>query len=458
MKGRAAPVAGEDSAPKLFSSPWLARRLRSAIGSLGGTQLCVAFSGGADSTALLAATVALRVPHRCAVRAVHVNHHLQSGALAWAREARATARRLGVVCKIVDAPVRVARGASAEAAAREARYAALHAALHEGEWLLLAHHQDDQAETLLLQLLRGAGIAGLAAMPVRSQRTLRPLLNVTRAQLAAFLQRRSLPWIDDPTNADDRFDRNYLRLRVLPVLRLRWPSLAITIGRSAALAAEAQQLLSAQADQQLQNACDGAALRVCALRCLDPAERRNLLRRWLELRGLPMPDQRRLQEIAGPMLRARFDAQPLVRWPGALLRRHGALLHANAESAATPDSAASVEPLNWNWRRESCLRLPGGARLELRPDPHGKLLRAALPARVTVRFRSDVAAPEQRAGGKRLKRLLQAQARLPWQRGVVPLIYSGHRLLAVGDRWLGPVARGVGAEPAFRLYWCAAPA
>jgi tRNA(Ile)-lysidine synthase len=451
VKRRAAPDAGGGVAPPSFTAPWLAQRLRQLAGPLAGARLCVAYSGGADSTALLAAAAALRVRCRCELRALHVNHHLQPGADAWARAARATALRLGVPCRLLDAPVTVARGESPEAAARSVRYAALRGALRPGEWLLLAQHQDDQVETLLLQLLRGAGIAGLAAMPASAGPLLRPLLEVTRAQLQAYLRRRGIGWSEDPSNLDERFDRNYLRQRVLPLLRARWPALGITVSRSARLAAEAQRLLAAQADAALHSACDGAALSVSVLRRLNEPERRNALRRWLELRGLPMPDQRRLQEIAGPMLRARFDAQPCISWPGGQVRRHGALLHAQAAATAPPRSlapSAAGAPLTWHWLRDARLNLPGGACLELLPAAHGDLLRAALPARVTVAFRSADGSVGPRPGGRRVKRLLHKRSLPPWQRGAVPLIYAGRRLIAVGDSWRAPELSAAAADAA----------
>ncbi|MBS0387031.1 MAG: tRNA lysidine(34) synthetase TilS [Proteobacteria bacterium] len=320
----------------------MAQRLRELIGPLRGQRFCVAYSGGADSTALLAALTGLRARHRLAVRALHVNHRLQPAADAMARSARAAARRLRVPCQVIDAPVAVRRGDSPEAAARVVRYGALQARLRTGEWLVLAQHQDDQVESLLLQLLRGAGVAGLAASPARSGMLLRPLLSVPRTQLLAYLARCRLQWIEDPSNADERYARNFLRLKILPLLRERWPGLGTTLSRSAALAAEAQLLLAARADALLQDAVDGSALRVTVLRRLEPAERRNVLRRWLQLHGLPMPDQRRLLEVAGPLLRARHDAHPFVRWPGALVRRQGDRLHALAEM--TDGAPAVAEP------------------------------------------------------------------------------------------------------------------
>ena len=446
-------------APTVFSSVWLARRVRELAGPLRRLRLCVAYSGGADSTALLAALAALRTRHRCELRALHVNHHLQPGAAGFARAARARARSLGVPCRVLDAPVRLARGESPEAAARAVRYAALRAALHPGEWLLLAQHQDDQVESLLLQLLRGAGIAGLAAMPERAGPMLRPLLEVTRAQLQAYLVRRSLAWSEDPSNADERYGRNFLRARVLPLLRERWPGLGTTISRSAALAAEAQRLLAARADEQLQDATDGAALRVTALRRLGAADRRSALRRWLELRGLPMPDQRRLQELAGPLLQARHDAQPFIRWPGARVRRHGDLLHALVEPEPPPPpetAQPSTGIQQWDWLRQPRLALPGGARLELHLDAHGDLLRTALPPRVSVAFRDLDGTVAGLPGGRRLKRLLQARSLPPWQRHAVPLLYARRRLLAVGEWWHLPALKATAADAVAlrcRLRW-----
>ena len=452
MKRRAAPAAGAAANLATFNSQRLALQLRQLVGPLAGERFCLAYSGGADSTALLAAMGVLRARFRLELRAVHVNHQLQPAATRLARAARASARRLGVACRVVLAPVKPVRGASPEAAARAARYAALRAALRKGEWLLLAQHQDDQAETLLLQLLRGAGVAGLAAMPARAGLLLRPLLDVPREHLVAYLRRRAILWTDDPSNADERFDRNYLRLRVLPLLRARWPGLGVTLGRSAALAAEAQGLLAEAADTQLRPAWDGAALRVSVLRRLGAAARGNALRRWLDLQGIPMPDQRRLREISGPLLQARYDAQPRVHWNGGEVRRHGDRLYA-AQDSVVPAASGRVRPSllavrDWRWRRHRRLDLSDGAWLELRADPHGGLLGSALPDQLQVAFRRLDGKVAGLPGSRQLKRLLQSPAIPPWQRSEVPLLYANGRLIAVGDYWQAP---GVRAAPGAAL-------
>jgi len=422
------------SAPRSFNARWLALRLRALIGPLRGARLCVAFSGGADSMALLAALSQLRRRSNFRLRALHVDHGLQPQSAAWARQARQVGRRLQVPVRVLA--VEVPRGGSLEAAAREARYAALGAALRPGEWLLTAQHLDDQLETVLLQLLRGAGLPGLAAMgertPLAAGSLLRPLLPVARRQLLAWLQRRGLAWTEDPSNADERFDRNYLRRRITPALQARWPAAAQTARRSAAHLAEAQALLDQQADAQLALAADGAALRVPVLRRMAPPLRRQVLRRWLRTRGLPAPDQSRLQEMASALLAARADAMPRVSWPGAEVRRHGASLHAMAPLPPLPVA------VDWPVKRGATLTLPGIGRLRLQPDPHGNLCLAGWPARLQVRFRGGGERLRTTAGRQPLKDVLQRAGVLPWQRARLPLLYAGDRLIAVADLWLDP--------------------
>ncbi|MGC8519443.1 MAG: tRNA lysidine(34) synthetase TilS, partial [Steroidobacteraceae bacterium] len=209
-------------------------------------RLCVAFSGGVDSTALLAGLARLAAPP-AALRAVHIDHGLHPQSVRWSAQCRVLARRLGVPLKVVRVRVEPRPGGSLEEAARTARYGALAAGLKRGEVLLTAHHQDDQLETVLLQLFRGCGLAGLAAMapsaPFASSRLLRPLLGFGRAELAAWVDAQGLAVSEDVSNLDERFDRNYLRHRVLPAVRARWPGAAGAVARTARLAAEGQQLL-----------------------------------------------------------------------------------------------------------------------------------------------------------------------------------------------------------------------
>jgi tRNA(Ile)-lysidine synthase len=449
-----------------FGARWLGRRLAELLPGFPELEMCVAFSGGADSTALLAALAALPRRPR-ALRAVHVDHGLHPDSRRWGTRALELARALGVPCEVLAVRVQRTRGESPEARARTARYRSLAGALREGEVLLTAHHEDDQLETVLLQLLRGAGIAGVAAMPeiVRFARgwLVRPLLTRSRAELTAWVQARGLGCLEDPSNADERFDRNYLRLRVLPRIRERWPGAAATVGRAARHAAEAQRLLDELARTDIGRASHGESLAAGALRALPPERRRNALRFWISARGLTVPPSSRLAEIAGPLLAARVDAQPAVAWPGARVERQAGLLTLHATprpSRAAPAGRAAAAGIRWRWRTAARRTLPGDlGELELRPDAHGPLDLAALEPTLTIRWRRGGERLTAVRGRPRraLKSLLQ-EARVPIaQRARLPLIFSGAKLVAVADLWLDEsVQARPGARRRARLRWTGA--
>ncbi len=452
-----------------FHPAWLVAQLRALIGPLRGRNLCVAYSGGLDSTTLLAALAAARARAGFGLRALHIDHGLHPESGAWALRACALARRWRVRCAAIRVQIECA-GQSTEAVAREARYRALKSALGPEELLLTAHTQDDQLETVLLALLRGSGVRGLAAMravtPFGGTQLVRPLLGVSRAQLEGYARSRGLPFTEDPSNQDARLDRNFLRLQVVPRLRTRWPAAAVTVARSAHHLAEAQDLLERAARAALAAAADGAALRVSALRALTAPERRCALRCWIRARGLSTPDQRRLSEIAGPLLAARGDANPSVRWRGGELRRYGDRLlalvpgagpHGSEGGAGREGSEGSVRSPapDWDWRAQRQLALEAGGTLELLPDAQGEVDLEALPCPLRVCFRRGGERLPQGAGHLALKDLLQQRRIAPWLRATVPLLASGERIIAVADLWLDAAfrARGPARAPRARLRW-----
>jgi tRNA(Ile)-lysidine synthase len=461
-------VVGRAASATKFSPEWLGRQLSQLLPQFPDTSVCVAFSGGADSTALLAALAA--APARPArLRAIYVDHQLQPDSSAWGRHCRKVAASLGVPLQVRRVRVARGRGQSPEAAARAARYGALAGALQAGETLLTAHHQDDQLETVLLQLLRGAGVAGLAAMPACAPFArgvlVRPLIDKPRAQLRAWLRTRGLTWIEDASNADERLDRNYLRSRVLPPILARWPAAPGTVVRGARHAAEAQRMLDALGAADVARASHGAMLSAAVLRSLPAERRRNALRFWINRSGHLVPPARRLQEICGPLLAARTDAHPLVAWTGAMVQRQGDLVSIRAHPAATAGRRVpATQPrggraLKWRWHLGQRRVLATGAgTLSLEEDARGPLDLDALARTLAVRPRRGGERLRPVRGGARraLKSLLQ-EARVPLEeRARMPLVYAGGRLVAVADRWLD---ESVQASPASRrrarLVWSA---
>ncbi len=418
-----------------FTPRHLLERLRSFLPPVHG--YWVAYSGGLDSHVLLHALAAVRGElGDTRLAAVHVHHGLHADADLWTEHCTAVCGALGVPLTVLRVDARAGAGESPEASARAARYRALEQLLGAGDVLLTAHHLDDQAETLLLQLLRGSGPHGLAAMPQSSAlgaaRHGRPLLDVPREALRRYARGEGLSWVEDSSNAELHFDRNYLRHEILPRLAARWPSARETLARSAAHCAEAASLLDELAALDLQAVLgDGPdRLAVPRLLALSSARRRNVLRIWLRGLGLPLPSQAQLAQVE-QALAADWDAEPCVHWSGAEVRRYRDQLYAMAPLPAH-DSGAEIE-----WDLEAPLELPalGGRLRATRVQGQGV---HASRGRVTVRFRAggERCRPLGRHETHALKKLFQEAGVPPWQRERIPLIFIGGELAAVAGLWV----------------------
>ena len=390
----------------------------------------IAFSGGLDSTVLLHLLAFLANTETLPpLSAVHVHHGLQAAADAWPAHCQSICDNLGVPLSVKR--VQVQPGASLERAAREARYRAFAEVTGAGEVVLTGQHRDDQAETLLFRLLRGAGVRGLAAMPV--QRPLaggylvRPLLDVSREALEVYAHEHQLKWIEDPSNADSRFSRNYLRHRVLPALTERWPQAVTGLARTAEHLGEAQGLLDELALLDLQAASKASAfswlglpsLALAPLCELSDARQRNALRHWLApLTRLPDSDH-----WAGwhSMRDAKGDAQPLWRLADGELHRCGQRIW------WLPSTRSEFSDATVSWPDpQNPLELPGNGQLTLTGEaPEGPL---------EVRYRQGGEILEVPGRGRRdLKRLLNESGVPGFVRGRLPLLYGGEHLLAVAS-------------------------
>ena len=412
------------------AAAFIVRQLAASLGELR-APFSVAFSGGVDSTVLLEAARRL-VGERGlpAVRALHVNHRLEPEAASWTEHCRRWCETRAVTFHALTVDARPGPGQSPEEAAREARYAALGAALGPGESLCVAHHADDQAETVLLNLLRGCGVRGTGAMaPVRglaSGRLLRPLLNVRRTDIEACARHWALEWLEDPANQRQHHPRNRLRHQLMPLIEEMSPGAVRNLVRGAGLHREAAQMLDDLAGRDLSKCRDGPGLSRRALAALPAGRRRAVLRRWVAGAGVrPLP-RARLEELDRQLMQAARDRAPRLDLGAVELRVHAdrVLLFA---SSNTLDSGVGA----WPWRPGQVLELPGG-QLSAQPAA-GTGLSHGEGLEVRLRTGGERCRPAGRRHSQTLKRLLQAHAVPPWARGHLPLVYRDGALVAVAD-------------------------
>lgn len=416
----------------------------------------VAYSGGLDSHVLLHALAQLHINHltlrEFELRAVHIHHGLQSQADNWAKHCQQVCEALKIPCQVIRVNVRIAPRESLEANARTARYEAITRLLAPNDVVLTAQHADDQAETLLLQLLRGAGIAGLASMPSVSSLgqgwLVRPLLAYTRADLLAYAQQANLHWIEDSSNTDTRFDRNFLRHEIMPRLQQRWLNVNQIFSRVARHQAEANELVQILAEEDLQT-CKGhnpQQLFLPALFQLNSARQRNVLRFWIKKLGLPLPSTVQLQHILSDILTAKADRQPQVRWHGGEVRRYRNHLFAMPNLPPVPETKHRI-----TWKLSQPLSLPLG---ELKTNERqGQGLALPMGTQLQVQFRQGSEKFRWRGHLRVVKKLLQAAQLPPWQRPFLPLIYYQSTLIAIPNIGIADGFVAQNGEKGWEIQW-----
>lgn len=387
----------------------------------------IAYSGGCDSHALLyaLATLCTRLP-AVALRPIHIDHAIHPRSAEWAQHCVLVCAALDLQCEIRRVDGRSSPGESPEAAARQARYSALAEVVEEGDLLLTAHHADDQAETLLLQLLRGAGPHGLAAMPTVAPFAqgyiARPLLPFTRADLYGYAAAQSLQWSDDPSNQELAYDRNYLRHAVTPRLQQRWPSWAQVVTRAASHQAEAAKLCDnlAQLDLATVATPQPDQLLIDPLLALSPERQRNLLRYWLAQLNLPLPTTQQLYQLQKTVLLAARASTPLVRWPGVEIRRYRNNLYAMPPL----QSHDNTQCFYWDTAHTPQFTHATGTLTRQQLIELGMDAQRLANGCVTITYRQG--GEKIQLPGRQhhtdLKKYLQERAVPPWQRDRLPLI------------------------------------
>ncbi|NOR51915.1 MAG: tRNA lysidine(34) synthetase TilS [Gammaproteobacteria bacterium] len=396
-------------------------------------QVVVALSGGVDSTVLLHLMQQLGQQHNLSLSAIHINHQLQAESDNWAS-------RCAELCEQWHIPVRIEKvvvkksGHGIESDAREARYRLFETQLQQGDILLQGHHADDQAETVIMRLIRGSGVRGLAAIP--AQRTLgkgrvvRPLLSLSRQQIVEYAEHHNLSWIEDPSNRDLTIERNLIRHEIMPRLEAQRSGVKRALVRSAEQFLESAELLDQLAEMDLA----GILLEPLQLDCkqLSKLERgrcRNLLRYWITRNGFLAPNSAVIDRIIDEGIHSRADAHPLIEWFGAEVRRYRNRLYLMKRAPVDPH----LTELKWDLHSD--LLLGEGLGTLRGIDSIGKGIRASLlqEEEVIIRWRKggEHIQPAGRSGHHSLKNLFQEAAIPPWLRKNYPLIYIGDELAAI---------------------------
>lgn len=422
--------------------------------SLDDKHIVVALSGGIDSVVLLDAVKRLSSSN-VKISAVHVHHGLSDAADEWLAFCQKLCQQYQITfyaekVRLTDMDKGI------EAAAREARYQALAKYVEPNTLLLTAQHQDDQCETLLLALKRGSGVRGLAGMPpelpFRQGLLLRPLLNVTRSAIEGYAKLHSLSWVEDASNRDDKFDRNFLRLEVLPKLNQRWQGFSGNVARTANLCQQANQLLDEIASQDLaQVSQQKDKLCLNNLREMSTPRINNVLRMWLRQFQLEMPSQQVMEQIVAQMLQGKIDSDPLIVLGRFSLRRYQQSLYLvsdEKEMSKSHFSWSMSKPLALGDRLGSLVISPGIAHQSLRKPLQDEL--------VTVRFvipGSIKSWPLGRDKRRSVKKLMQEYQVPTWQRKMIPFIFYGENLVAAVGLWVDKEYLASEGQEAINVEW-----
>lgn len=395
--------------------------------------LWVAFSGGVDSQVLL--QLLAKLPRNATqLKAVHIHHGLSSNADVWQQHCEQVCAALTIPLQVIKVDAHPAKGQSPEAAARQARYQAFRELITTGEVIVTAHHQDDQAETLLLQLFRGAGIKGLAAMPASSSlgagTLIRPLLASTRAAIVCYAQQQQLQWIEDESNSNHRFERNYLRQVVMPHLQQRWPAITAVLARTASHCAQTIALIDEVSHQDLitVQGSERNILSIQRLLQLSTARLHHVLRYWLEVLLLPLPSTQQLQKLISNVLLSSPTANPKLSWANVNIRRYRDSLYALQQDEAKFSKVAI------SWDAKAPLTLPNQLGvLHAQLQPGAGIRPDVFTQSLQIKFRQsgERCHPVGRQGSHPLKKLFQEWGVPPWQRDTIPLLYAEDQLVAV---------------------------
>ncbi len=402
------------------------------------SHIYIGYSGGMDSHVLLH-LLSQSAELTGKISAIHINHGLSAESCQWQKHCQKTAGNLQIDFHSIRVDAKAGKGESPEEAARIARYQALKDLLDEQDILLFAQHREDQMETLLIQLFRGAGVKGLAAMPAMIEfglgKLCRPFLDISWEQIRAYAKQHNLYWVEDPSNKDIQFDRNFLRQQIIPQLKQRWPSLDQSVARSARHCAAMQEFSEAIISRNFQEIyrVDNKALMKKALSELDVFQQQLILRKWLSLFKQKMPSTTLVNRVIEEIIQSPSNAVKQVQSKQYTVISYQNLLYCLRPS----ENIAKQTEIPWP-NEQKTVFLGGNQHLSLFESQQGIAKHHWQDADVVIKFRQGqekIKLPG-RKGHHSLKKLYQSQRIPPWERVKIPLIYLNNELAAVADLWI----------------------
>ena len=395
-------------------------------------KILIGYSGGVDSHVLLYMLAQMKDSLSQEIEAIHINHGLNDMANEWVKHCRSICLGLEIKFLLVELDAKSPKGESQEAWARKLRYEAINQFINDGDILLTAHNKNDTAETLLLQLFRGAGPAGLSAMSLNSPFGAgwhcRPLLDYSRSEIEKYADNNNLEWIEDSSNKDNKYDRNFLRNNVIPILTGRWPGMSNTLSRASRIQAETSMLLQDLASVDLEDCIleNSGQLSITALNKLSNHRVANVIRYWIKNHGYAIPTSAQMTRIIEDVLNASSDSEPCISWSDTEVRRYRDTLFISSPLPKPPDSSSEI-----CWKLDEECNLVMGKLHAQRSIGKGIKAKICPENFVTVKFRRGSEVIKKGGHHHKLKKLFQEFGVPSYYRDFIPLIYIGDKLVAI---------------------------
>ena len=417
-------------------------------------KICVSLSGGVDSIVLLYALNQC-LDKGCLIRAIHINHNLAKDSQVWADFCKRTCDRIQIQIDIHSIKVKNTEGFGIEAAARKARYQKLQRSIQEGEWLMTAHHQEDQLETILLRMARGTGIEGLQGIQKQFNfgkgKILRPLLDVSKSEVLGYARKNNLDWVEDASNQETYFDRNFLRMNVIPKLKERWPAFSSSVSRLSNISNQTSTLLKELAQQDLGSNYPIKNLDIDILKNKSNGRVINIIRFLILKNEMTVPSMKVLNSGVNILLNPK-SVNPTMVWNNYCIKRYVDKLYFLKLSELQPNQSNKL--MHWSIDEPLILDEDGSSLAAIMAIGRGLSLKKC-NKNLDVQFRKggESIRPVGHKITKKLKKLFQEDRILPWTRDKIPLLYKKNELIGVGDLWFNQNYIASEEEDGFLVNW-----